>query len=191
MLILPTSLLWLISLFPKVPPPLLAKKTSSVSETYIGASCANANVSLDATSWIDGSDPSIVKKASLKIWKNGGSVEVGLKNLENDESRKEPVAPRTANDRGSTNWGKGFGMTIYSSDKIGLIPLIVVAVRKRLSFHHLSHRCIKRTPPRRTQEQMKSCFSSTGNPILKWAVGFLRIPGVRPSFMTRRIIGSL
>lgn len=102
-LILLTWLLWLRSLLPKAPPSLLAKKTSSVGGLNTGASCAKAKVALDATSWIEGLDPKISKKASSNIWKNGGLVDVGLKNWLKEDVRKEPLAPNTANDFGSMN----------------------------------------------------------------------------------------
>lgn len=98
-----TILLLSQSLFPNAPPSLLPKKTSSVDGTYMGASWANANVSLEAISSNDGDLPRISRKPLSKIWKKGGAVEVGLKVTLNADSRKGPSSPITAKERGSTN----------------------------------------------------------------------------------------
>lgn len=105
-LIIPTWLLWFRSLIPSGPPSLLAKNTSFVAGTQIGASCANAKVSFSAITRIDGFVPRIERKSSLKIWKNGGVVPVGLKSVE--VLRNGPDDPRTANVRGSTSWNDQF-----------------------------------------------------------------------------------
>lgn len=103
-LIFPTTLLWFKSLIPSDPPSLLAKNTSSVAGKNIGASWANAKVALCATCRIEGLEPSMDKKERSKIWKNGGAVDVGLKNVSMASSRNVAFPPRTLKDRGSTNY---------------------------------------------------------------------------------------
>lgn len=103
-LIMETRLLWLISLKPRAPPSLLAKKTSSVSGTQIGASWAKAKPGFDATTRMDAEVPrTLVTKSGWKIWKNGGLVFVGLKNCVIEDCRKVPFSPRVANDCGLMN----------------------------------------------------------------------------------------
>lgn len=87
------------SLIPLAPPSLLAKKTSSVAGTHIGASCAKAKLSFCAMSVRDGFDPSTSRNSFEKIWIMGSVLDVGLKSC--DELRNVPFKPSTAKDRGS------------------------------------------------------------------------------------------
>lgn len=96
-----TWLLWSMSLKPSGPPSLLAKKSSSVVGSNMGASCANAKPGLEAIATMDACGPRMSRKSSWKTWKNGAVVLVGL-NV--DVLRKWPPAPRTANDAGGTRW---------------------------------------------------------------------------------------
>ena len=97
-----TWLLWSMSLIPSAPPSLLAKKTSSVAGTQIGASCANANVSFWDMRRILAFGPSTSRNTSENTWKKGGVSLVGLNGSE--LLRKVPLGPRTAKERKSMVW---------------------------------------------------------------------------------------
>lgn len=83
----------------------LAKKTSSVDSTQIGASCAKATEALDEITRREGVSPRMERNEGSNIWKIGGVDEVGLKKeLLNDELRKLGLlGPRTAYVLGSMN----------------------------------------------------------------------------------------
>lgn len=85
--------------------PLLAKNTSSVDFTQIGASAAKATELLDEITRKEGVFPRTERNEGSNIWKTGGVAEVGLKNeLLNDELRKLGLfGPRTAYVFGSMN----------------------------------------------------------------------------------------
>lgn len=100
-----TTLFFSSPLFPKRPPLLLLKYSLLVSGTQIGASCAKANVSLDASSTMNASGPRISDKNALwKTWRKGGVVFVGFKRCSFPAGLKSPSLPRTANDDGSNSY---------------------------------------------------------------------------------------